>query len=170
MTGYPYLFIGGPKDGQRLVVDRESVVFFETQRGTDGTCDDTKYEYSALRIAGDTEEFCVYVLSSLSPDEMLRHLIQRYPLGKAGSSADRIRPEECRPTRLIVVDEASDGTFSWGELSRGSCGHVKDTTLTKPVLEPIERLILSGARAGSIVIDGTEYHYSCSMRQHETNQ
>jgi hypothetical protein len=70
---------------------------------------------------------------------------------------ERIRPDEYRIPRVVVVSECFDGQFSWAELTDN--GHTEDTTLTGVVLDPIGREIRSGAVAGTVTVDGIVYAF-----------
>ena len=68
-----YAFIGGSQDGKRHSVTLENVRFVVA----DGTRYDYE-EYRSFRIAGEVEQFVVYALAEMSPDDVLRKLIAGY--------------------------------------------------------------------------------------------
>ncbi len=70
---------------------------------------------------------------------------------------ERIRPEDHRSPRVVVVSECFDGQFSWGELTNFGC--TQETTLTGIVLDQIGKEIRSGVVAGTVVVDGIVYAF-----------
>lgn len=81
MSGY--LFVGGTRDGQRIMVDKPQVKLpinrvrspFEPFL----PCDTEIYVAVRLfRDNGNCEEFVVYALAGMRPSDVLNLLIQRY--------------------------------------------------------------------------------------------
>jgi hypothetical protein len=72
-------------------------------------------------------------------------------------SNDRISKDDWRNPRAVTISVNAEGQEFWGEISKGECGEVMDTTLTGRVLDPIEREVRLGRNAGSVMVDGIEY-------------
>ena len=71
-----YLFIGGSRDGQRMAVEKENVDLPVAACAVDG---EIEWEhYKSFRIVGESYEFVVYALGSMSPDDILRTLLAKY--------------------------------------------------------------------------------------------
>lgn len=75
-----YLFIGGPSDGQRVIVldSRETVyvhAMSERPFSMEGDTIETSYTYRRFRFG----KHVVYLYSRMGADEALETLIRRYP-------------------------------------------------------------------------------------------
>lgn len=76
-------------------------------------------------------------------------------------SGDRIRPEQWRNPRLVIIDHSLGGRF-WSELTKD--GDTMDTTLTGRVFDVIEKELDYGKYGGQVEVDGVLYVFAISYR------
>lgn len=75
----PTLFIGGPKDGEILTVDRSlTTITFAVPSRAVGKAAYERIFYHALKWKGSRKGFILYVSGDLTPDQVLELLIARY--------------------------------------------------------------------------------------------
>ena len=74
MDGGKYLFLGGRCDGQwkSADADRVQIPFLNSEGGVGF------HQYRPLRLAGEVSEQVIYVEDSLTPDDIVRLLVENY--------------------------------------------------------------------------------------------
>jgi hypothetical protein len=91
-----YLFIGGPKDGERINIDRpqyvmyfyeykigEKIRYFETIQPEAVAANKFKVvEYRQMRLKGEKEVFTIFVLDGLTADDVFHKLLENYVYNK----------------------------------------------------------------------------------------
>lgn len=73
MAGKTYLFVGGPKDGERIAVGQVHIEF-PVWKGNE--CH--KYGYRKFCIRGESQNHVIYASEGMTHDEVLRLLIDSY--------------------------------------------------------------------------------------------
>lgn len=83
MSGY--LFVGGTRDGQRIMVDKPQVELpselpfeYSFQRQMARPCKTEVYRAIRIQTGDGEEDIVVYALAGMRPSDVLNLLIQRY--------------------------------------------------------------------------------------------